>query len=368
MSWQCSGIMWGVWNPMRRRFWRIQIDAPSAFNSRGAEEDVQKICSEDIFSIWNYDGTIVYEQIIEATENFDERYCIGVGGYGSVYKAMLRTEQIVAVKKLHKLEDGEFADGNSFTNEISALLEIRHRNVVSLYGFCSHPKCQFLVYEYVERGSLARVLSSEEAATEFNWPKRVNVIKGVAHALSYMHHDCKSPIIHRDISSNNILLNAEFDAFVSDFGIARLLKPDSSNWTSLAGTYGYIAPEFAYTMRVTEKCDVYSFGVVALEVIMGRHPGELISTLASSGCQDVLLKDLLDERIRPPMVQVTGEVILAAMVALTCISESPQSRPTMRQVSKLLSVVQPPFPEPFRTITLSELLDFKIACILNEGD
>ncbi|XXG86006.1 hypothetical protein AAC387_Pa11g0999 [Persea americana] len=154
----------------------------------------------------------------------------------------IRTPMIVAVKKLHKLEDGQFVDRNSFRNQIRALLEIRHRNVVSLYGFCSHAKCQFLVYEYVGRGSLARVLSSEEG-TEFNWPKRVNVIKGVAHALSYMHPHWKSPIIHWDISSNNILLNAEFDAFASNFGIGRLMKLDSSNWTSLAGTYRYIAPE-----------------------------------------------------------------------------------------------------------------------------
>lgn len=206
------------------------------------KEEVHKLYSQDIFSIWSYDGKMVYEHIIEATENFNDKYCIGFGGYGSVYKAKLHTGQTVAVKKLRRIESGEFTDEKSFENEIRALVEMRHRNIVSLYGFCSHARCMFLVYEYVERGSLARVLSNEEEAIEFDWLKRVNVIKGVAHALSYMHHDCKPRIVHRDISSNNILLDSEFKPFVSDFGIARILRPDSSNWTTLEGTFGYVAP------------------------------------------------------------------------------------------------------------------------------
>ncbi|XP_057970084.1 MDIS1-interacting receptor like kinase 2-like isoform X2 [Malania oleifera] len=113
---------------------------------------------------------------------------------------------------------------------------------------------------------------NREQAMELNWSRRVNVVRGIANALSYMHHDCSPPIIHRDISSDNVLLDLEYEAHVSDFGTARLLKPDSSNWSSLAGTIGYTAPELSYTMKVTEKCDVYSFGVVSMEVIMGRHP------------------------------------------------------------------------------------------------
>ncbi|XP_077252006.1 MDIS1-interacting receptor like kinase 2-like [Tasmannia lanceolata] len=133
---------------------------------------------------------------------------------------------------------------------------------------------------------------------EIDWVKMVNIIKVVAHSLSYMHHDCASPIIvHRDISSKNVLLDSEFEARVSNFGPARLLMPDSSNWTELAGTRGYVAPELAYIMRVTEKCDVYSFGVLTLEVIMGRHPGDIISSLSSSssseGGQNLWLKDNL---------------------------------------------------------------------------
>ena len=132
--------------------------------------------------------------------------------------------------------------GEEFLNEIRALLDIRHRNIVKFYGFCLHERQSFLVYEYLERGSLAGMLRNDDEAKELDWSKRVKIIKGVAHALAYMHHGCSPPIVHRDISSNNVLLDAEFEARVSDFGTAKLLNPDSSNWTALAGTFGYVAP------------------------------------------------------------------------------------------------------------------------------
>ncbi|XP_038683000.1 MDIS1-interacting receptor like kinase 2-like [Tripterygium wilfordii] len=120
-----------------------------------------------------------------------------------------------------------------------------------------------------------------------------------------MHHDLPSPIIHRDISSKNILLDLEYEAHVSDFGTAKLLKQDSSNWSKLAGTHGYIAPELAYTMKVTEKCDVYSFGVLALEVLKGSHPGDIMSNASSSSAAlQVKLNDLLDQRLSPPRFKV----------------------------------------------------------------
>ena len=122
------------------------------------------------------------------------------------------------------------------------MTEIRHRNIVRLHGFCLHNRCMFLICEYMERGSLFSVLSNDAEAAELDWSKRVNIIKGTAHALSDMHHECTSPIVHRDITSSNILLNSKLEGFVSDFGTAKLLDPDSSNQTILAGTYGYIAP------------------------------------------------------------------------------------------------------------------------------
>ncbi|OMO57813.1 hypothetical protein COLO4_35066 [Corchorus olitorius] len=205
--------------------------------------------TRNLFAICNFDGKVLYENIIEATERFDSKYCIGVGGHGSVYKAQLSTGQIVAVKKLDPLpecsveEEEDQRQIRAFHNEIRALTEIRHLNILKLYGFCSHPRHSILVYEFLEGGSLEKILSLEEQAMEFDWIKRIDVIKGVANALSYMHHDCSPPIVHRDVSSKNILLNSEYVAHVADFGAARLLKPDSSNWTPFEGTFGYSAPE-----------------------------------------------------------------------------------------------------------------------------
>lgn len=196
----------------------------------------------NLFAIWSYDGKLVYEDIREATENFDAKYCIGVGGTGSVYKAKLSTGQIVAVKKLHPLRYAELEDQKVFESEVQVLTKIRHRNIVKLHGFCLHAQESFLVYQYLERGSLAEILSNAEEAKELDWTNRIDIVKGVANALYYMHHDTSPPIIHRDISSNNILLDATYRAHISDFGTARLVKVDSCNWTVLAGTYGYIAP------------------------------------------------------------------------------------------------------------------------------
>ncbi|KAJ9683606.1 hypothetical protein PVL29_019252 [Vitis rotundifolia] len=299
----------------------------------------------DLFSIWDYDGRIAFEDIFLATEDFDIRYCIGVGGYGSVYRAQLPNGKVVAPAYLR-----------SFENEVQMLEEILHRNIAKLHGYCLHNRCMFLIYMYMERGSLYCMLSNEVEAVELDWVKRVNIVKHMANALSYMHHDCTPPIIHRDISSNNILLDSKLEGFVSDFGTARLLDPDSSNQTLVAGTYGYIAPEFAYTMVVTEKCDVYSFGVVALETMIGKHPGELITSLLSSLCQDLMLRDVLDSRLSlPEDLQVAINVVFVVLLALKCIHSNLQSRPTMQQISyKLLGNI--PFPKsPFYAISLYEL-------------
>ncbi|KAG5541737.1 hypothetical protein RHGRI_021535 [Rhododendron griersonianum] len=285
------------------------------------------------------------EEYNRTTEEFNLKYCIGEGATGRVYKVELPNGPVVAVKKLHSWQDSEAAtDLRCFTAEIRALTQVRHRNIVKLYGYCFHTRHSFLVYEFLERGSFGAILSNNEQAVEFRWIERVNVVKGVANALSFMHHDCSPPLVHRDISSKNILLDLEYEAHVSDFGTARLLKPDSSNWTSFAGTFGYTAPELAYTMEVNEKCDVYSFGVVTLEVILGGHPGAFISFLSSSSpnsADHILLNDVVDQRLLPPTDQVAQQVVSAMKLAFECLSSSPQSRPSMNQVSKELSQSQP---------------------------
>ncbi|XP_022741882.1 MDIS1-interacting receptor like kinase 2-like [Durio zibethinus] len=320
---------------------------------------VQTPRNGDLFSIWNYDGKLAYEDIIAATSDFDIRYCIGTGGYGSVYRAQLPSGKVVALKKLHRLEAEEPAFDRSFKNEIKFLTEIRHRNIVKLHGYCLHKRCMFLIYQYMERGSLFCVLSDDGEAVELGWTKRVNIIKSTAYALSYLHYECTPTIVHRDISSNNILLNSDWEAFVSDFGTARILDPDSSNITRLVGTCGYVAPELAYTMVVTEKCDVFSFGVLALETLMGKHPGELLSMVSKpSSLQNIMLSDILDPRLSPPTSQMVAQnIVHVATIALECVHTDPKFRPTMKQVTQGFLSCQRSFRNPIRTISLLQLVN-----------
>ncbi|XWS44292.1 hypothetical protein CRYUN_Cryun15aG0032400 [Craigia yunnanensis] len=312
-----------------------------------------------MFSIFNYDGRIAYQDIINATENFHIRNCIGVGGHGSVYKAKLPSGKIVALKKLHRPEAEDPNFDKSFLNEIKFLSEIRHRNIVKLHGFCLDQRIMFLIYEYMERGSLSSVLKNDVEAVELDWSKRVDIVKGTAHALSYLHNDCALPIVHRNISSNNILLNSNLEACVADFGIARILDLDSSNQTILAVTNGYVAPELAYTSVITEKCDVYSFGVLALEVLMGRHPKELLSLLPSNPLlQNIMLKDLLDLRLSPPTNYIDVEdIVLVAILAFACLSVEPRSRPTMKQVCDEFLHQPRPLTKHLGEISLLQLMD-----------
>ncbi|XP_016672987.1 MDIS1-interacting receptor like kinase 2 [Gossypium hirsutum] len=208
------------------------------------EPNVKK--NGDLFSILNFDGRIAFEDIIEATNDFDIRYCIGTGGYGCVYRAQLPSGKIVALKKLHRRESEVLAFDKSFKNEAKMLSEIRHKNIVKLHGFCLHNRCMFLIYEYMAGGSLFCVFLDNTEALELDWIKRVKTVKDTACALSYLHHDWHPAIVYRDISSYNILLNSNLEACISDFGTARLLDPDSSNQTMLVRTNGYIAPALEY--------------------------------------------------------------------------------------------------------------------------
>ncbi|KAK3413356.1 hypothetical protein EUGRSUZ_I01922 [Eucalyptus grandis] len=314
----------------------------------------------DFLSIWNYDGRIAYEDIINATEDFDIKYCIGTGGYGSVYRAQVPNGKVVALKKLHSFEGKDLSSNKSFQNELKHLIEVRHRSIIKLHGFCLHRQCMFLIYEYMEKGSLFRALRDNVEAIELDWSKRVDLVQDMAHALSYMHHDCARPMVHRDISSNNILLNSNMQAFVSDFGTARLLNLDSSSnlTTNIAGTYGYIAPELAYTLGVNEKCDVYSFGVVAMETIMGEHPGDILLMLLTSYGEDIVLYKILDPRLPFPRTNsIAKTIVLIVSLALACLSTNPKSRPTMKQVSEAFLAQKLPLAKPFHEISLALLRD-----------
>ncbi|KAF8016466.1 hypothetical protein BT93_H1858 [Corymbia citriodora subsp. variegata] len=272
---------------------------------RAEQDSVEAQVQGDAFAIWGNDGKMVYKNIIKVTEGFSSNYCVGEGGYGVVYKAKLSANQAFAVKKIDVPHD-EISRLTSLEWEATALANIRHRNIVELYGYCFYLRHSFLVYEFMERGSLRRALSDNEMAMEFDWTRRASAIKGVADALCYMHHDCSPPWIHRDMQQ---------------CASRWLLKPDSSNWTSLVGTLGYIAPELAYSAAVTEKCDIYSFGVVALEVIMGRHLGDLIlssrqsSTLSVQIDSGTLLQDVLDRRLSLPLDKDAENVVSISKLA-----------------------------------------------------
>ncbi|KAB1222515.1 hypothetical protein CJ030_MR2G024885 [Morella rubra] len=273
-----------------------------------------------LLSVSTFDGRKLYEEIIRATDGFDDMYCTGRGGHGTVYKANLPTGEIVAVKKPHQLRDDheERFQQDQFLNEIKTLTEIRHRNIVKLHGFCSHARHSFLVYAYLERGSLASFLENEDAAKVLSWCKRLNIVKGVAHALSYLHHDCSPPIVHRDIKSSNILLDSQYEAYVSDFGTAQFLKLDSSNWTSLAGTYGFVAPE----------------------LVQGKHSNDFITSLSSptsANSSIIELKDVMDQRLPSPACQVKDKLVTVLKLAADCLNLCPQSRPTMHMISQVLS-------------------------------
>ncbi|CDP14106.1 unnamed protein product [Coffea canephora] len=272
----------------------------------------------DIFRIWNYDGNMAYEDIIKATNDFDVSYCIGTGGYGSVYRARLPSGKVVALKKLHRLEGENPNFDKSFRNEADMLSKIRHRSIVKLFGFCLHKRCI---------------------------------------ALSYLHHDCDPPIIHRDVSSNNILLNSQLEATLSDFGTARILELDSSNQTVIAGTFGYMAPELAYTMMVTEKSDVHSFGVVVLETLFGEHPREFLSCISSQPNEPIMLKDLLDARLPPPTNPlVVRNLVVATALALDCVNANPKCRPTMQQVVNRFEESRRESTRPLHTIAVNQLV------------
>jgi hypothetical protein len=187
--------------------------------------------------------TLTLSDIIEATDNFSDSAEIGRGACGKVYKAQISSELVLAVKKLSAAQKDSPVDHDSFTAEIMTLGQIRHRNIVKLLGFCSHQDFNLLLYEYMAKGSLGELLGSETCSLD--WDLRYKVALGAAEGLAYLHHDCKPRIIHRDIKSNNILLDAQFETHVGDFGLAKLIVQESKSMSTIAGTYGYIAPGMA---------------------------------------------------------------------------------------------------------------------------
>ncbi|XP_027064821.1 MDIS1-interacting receptor like kinase 2-like [Coffea arabica] len=283
---------------------------------------------------------MVHENIIDAIENFDPKYCIGVGGFGSVFRAELPNGQVVAIKKLHGMDDGAFRRSKDFASAIRALTNIRHRNIVKRYRFCSHAQHTFLVYDFLEERSLLHLLSNDVTAARLDWIKRVNIDKDVANALSYMHQSYLPSIIHRDISSKNILLDSEYQTHISDFGTARILRLDSS-------------PRL-HSLELMDD--------------LLQHLGDSISSTLSASSSttaayDTLLKDIVDPRLLSPSKQESKQVTLVAKLALSCIEPNPQLSPKMKQVCIQLLKDIPSQCNIFPMVTIGQLLDLKMAIV-----
>ncbi|KAL0340534.1 UNVERIFIED_CONTAM: Leucine-rich repeat receptor protein kinase MSP1 [Sesamum radiatum] len=209
--------------------------------------------------------------IVSATENFSKSYIIGDGGFGTVYRASLPEGRIIAVKRLN---GGHLHGEREFLAEMETIGKVKHENLVPLLGYCVFADERFLIYEYMENGSLDFWLRNQADTVEaLDWPSRFKICLGSARGLAFLHHGFVPHIIHRDIKSSNILLDRNFEPRVSDFGLARIISACESHVsTVLAGTFGYIPPEYGQAMVATTKGDVYSFGVVMLELVTGRAP------------------------------------------------------------------------------------------------
>ncbi|CAL0309588.1 unnamed protein product [Lupinus luteus] len=271
---------------------------------------------------------------------------IGRGGAGIVYHGKMPNGVEVAVKKLLGFNANSHDHG--FRAEIQTLGNIRHRNIVRLLAFCSNKETNLLVYEYMRNGSLGEALHGKKGAF-LVWNLRYKIAIDSAKGLCYLHHDCSPLIVHRDVKSNNILLNSNFEAHVADFGLAKFLVDGGASeyMSSIAGSYGYIAPEYAYTLRVDEKSDVYSFGVVLLELVTGKKPvgdfGEGVDLVqwckkTTHGRKEEIVK-IVDIRLK---VVPKEEVMHMFFIAMLCLEENSVERPTMREVVQMLSE----FPHP----------------------
>ncbi|KAK4493241.1 hypothetical protein RD792_017891 [Penstemon davidsonii] len=280
-----------------------------------------------------------------------ESNVIGIGGSGIVYKAETqRSHAVVAVKKLWRSEsDVETGDDELFA-EVNLLGKLRHRNIVRLLGYLHNEKDVMMLYEYMPNGSLGEALHGKQGGKMLvDWVSRYNVALGVAQGLAYLHHDCHPSIIHRDVKSNNILLDSDFEARIADFGLARTMLHKNETVSMVAGSYGYIAPEYGYTLKVDEKSDIYSYGVVLMELLTGKTPldssfGESIDIvewvrkkLNFKGA----LEETLDCDIAGQCKHVQEEMLLVLKIALLCTAKLPKDRPSMRDIITMLGEAKP---------------------------
>ncbi|XP_057809927.1 proline-rich receptor-like protein kinase PERK8 [Salvia miltiorrhiza] len=287
-----------------------------------------------------------YEELVQATNGFSAQNLLGEGGFGSVYKGSLANGRDVAVKQL-KIGGGQ--GEREFRSEVEIISRIHHRHLVSLVGYCINENRRLLVYEYFPNNNLYYHLHGEGMPV-LNWAVRVKIALGAARGIAYLHEDCHPRIIHRDIKSSNILIDSNFEARVSDFGLARLaLDANSHVTTRVMGTFGYMAPEYASSGKLTERSDVYSFGVVLLELITGRKPVDKSRPLDAESLveyarpllsQALVTRDF--ERLVDPRLErqyINSEMFRMIEAAAACVRHSFIKRPKMGQVVRALDTM-----------------------------
>ncbi|KAM1389696.1 hypothetical protein ACFX2I_017647 [Malus domestica] len=288
-------------------------------------------------------STFTYEELALATEGFSDSNLLGQGGFGYVHKGVLPNGKEVAVKQLRAgSEQGE----REFQTEVEIISRVHHRHLVSLVGYCMTGSERLLVYEFVPNNTMAFHLHGKGRPT-MDWSTRLKIALGSAKGLAYLHEDCHPKIIHRDIKSANILLDFKFEAKVADFGLAKFSSDVNTHIsTRVMGTFGYLAPEYASSGRLTDKSDVYSFGVMLLELITGRRPVDASQTYKAGSFVDwarpVLTRALeernFDELVDPKLQNSYDPNEMARMVAFAaaCVRHSALHRPRMSQVVRAL--------------------------------
>jgi len=313
------------------------------------------------YTVMNEDRQIVFtmETLLAATENFHDDNKLGEGGFGPVYKGTLSDGKEIAVKKLClKSRQGK----KEFLNEVKLVTKIQHRNLVNLLGCCTEGLEKLLVYEYLPNKSLDKILFDPEKRNQLDWQKRYNIIVGIARGLLYLHQDSRLRIIHRDIKASNILLDEKLDPKVADFGLARLFPEDESHVsTRVAGTYGYMAPEYAMQGQLSVKADVYSFGVLLLEVVTGRKNTDynlspemqMLLEWAWRSYEHGNIEQMIDRAI----IETCDEeqALRCIVVGLLCTQADSSLRPPMSTITLMISSHSVTLPDPTKPAFVSSV-------------
>ncbi|KAJ4754844.1 Leucine-rich repeat transmembrane protein kinase [Rhynchospora pubera] len=294
---------------------------------------------EELLGIMDRPDMFSYAEIRAATDSFNTANILGKGGYGPVYKGKLPDGRIVAVKQLSLTsQQGK----EQFVTEIATISTVQQKNLVKLFGCCIEGNNPLLVYEYLENGSLDQALFGKQSLF-LNWATRFEICLGVARGLTYLHEGSSVRIVHRDIKASNILLDVDLNPKISDFGLAKLYDDKKTHInTRVAGTIGYLAPEYAMMGHLTEKTDVFAFGVVALEVVAGRSNSDVTrmpdEVYLLDWAWDLYEKNSTLELIDPELASYDKDQALRLIgVSLLCTQASPLQRPSMSRVVSILS-------------------------------